>query len=57
MVDAGWQLMEPEPVPFSRWTDTDADPAVSYVYAVEAIDRAGNLSALGIGSEAGNRDR
>lgn len=57
MVEAGWELITDDPVPFSRTTDSNADPAVQYVYAVEAVDAAGNLSALAVGSEVGNRDR
>ncbi len=57
MVEAGWELITDDPVPFSRTTDGNADPAVQYVYAVEAVDAAGNLSALAVGSEAGDRDR
>ena len=33
IVTAGWELLTPNPVPFSRYTDTDADPSVRYVYA------------------------
>ena len=43
-------------MPFSRTFDGDADPAVRYVYAVEAIDAAGNLSTLAIGSEEEDSD-
>ncbi|MCH7824884.1 MAG: hypothetical protein IH849_08795 [Acidobacteria bacterium] len=57
MVEAGWELLTNDPVPFSRSTDGNADSAVQYVYAVEAVDAAGNLSALAVGSEAGDRDR
>jgi hypothetical protein len=57
LVDAGWELVTPDPVPFSRATDPDADPATRYVYAVEAIDAAGNLSALALGTEPGDDDR
>lgn len=57
MVDAGWELLTTDPVPFSRYTDTTADPSVRYVYAVEAIDAAGNLSALALGTEPGNNNR
>lgn len=56
LIAAGWQLMTPDPVPFSRYTDGDADPSVRYVYAVEAIDTAGNLSALAVGTEPGNQN-
>ena len=57
MVDAGWELLTTDPVPFSRFTDTTADPSVRYVYAVEAIDAAGNLSALALGTEPGDNNR
>ena len=57
MVEAGWELITDAPVPSSRTTDGNADSAVQYVYAVEAVDPAGNLSALAVGSEAGDRDR
>jgi len=56
MVRAGWELITDELVPFSRTFDGDADPAVRYVYAVEAIDAAGNLSTLAIGSEEEDSD-
>jgi hypothetical protein len=56
MIDAGWELLTADPAPFSRYTD-DADPAVRWVYAVEAIDAAGNLSALAVQAEGGDRDR
>jgi hypothetical protein len=57
MIDAGWELLTADPAPFSRYTDPDADPAVRWVYAVEAIDAAGNLSALAVQAEGGDRDR
>jgi len=57
LVDAGWELVTPDPVPFSRATDPDADPATRFVYAVEAIDAAGNLSAVALGTEPGDNDR
>jgi hypothetical protein len=57
MIDAGWELLTADPAPFSRYTDQDADTAVRWVYAVEAIDAAGNLSALAVQDEAGDRDR
>jgi hypothetical protein len=57
MIDAGWELLTADPAPFSRHTDQDADPAVRWVYAVEAIDAAGNLSALAVQDEGGDRDR
>ena len=58
LVVAGWELLTPDAVPFSRYTDTDADPAVRYVYAVEAIDASGNLSALALGdTEPGDNER
>ena len=57
MVEAGWAMITDDPVPFSNTTDGDADPDIEYVYAVEAIDAAGNLSPLAVGSEAGDRDR
>jgi hypothetical protein len=57
MVDAGWELLTTDPVPFSHFTDTTADPSVRYVYAVEAIDAAGNLSALALGTEPGDNNR
>ncbi len=57
MVDAGWELLTTNPVPFSRFTDSTADPSVRYVYAVEAIDAAGNLSALALGTEPGDNNR
>ena len=56
MVRAGWELITDGMVPFSRTFDGDADPAVRYVYAVEAIDAAGNLSTLAIGSEEEDSD-
>jgi hypothetical protein len=57
LVAAGWELLTPDAVPFSRFTDADADPSVRYVYAVEAIDAAGNLSALALATEPGDDDR
>ncbi len=55
MVQAGWELLTEDPVPFSRYTDNDNDPSVRYVYAIEAVDGAGNLSALALGTEPGDR--
>ena len=57
MIDAGWELITANPVPFSRYFDPDAPDGIRHVYAVEAIDRAGNLSWLLVGSEAGSPDR
>jgi hypothetical protein len=57
MVDAGWELLTTDPVPFSRFTDATADASVRYVYAIEAIDAAGNLSALALGTEPGDANR
>jgi len=58
LVTAGWVLLTADAVPFSRYTDTDADPSVRYVYAVEAIDASGNLSALALGdTEPGDNER
>lgn len=56
MVEAGWELITDDLVPFSRTFDGNADPAVRYIYAVEAIDAAGNLSTLAIGSEDQDSD-
>ena len=57
MVDAGWELLTEDPLPVSRFTDRAADPQVRYVYAIEAIDAAGNVSALAVGTEGGDVDR
>ncbi len=57
MVDAGWELITTDPAPFSRFTDTTADSSIRYVYAVEAIDAAGNVSALALGTQPGDYDR
>ena len=56
MVEAGWELITDGLVPFSRTFDGNADPGVRYIYAVEAIDAAGNLSTLAIGSEDQDSD-
>ena len=56
MVEAGWELITDGLVLFSRTFDGNADPAVRYIYAVEAIDAAGNLSILAIGSEDQDSD-
>ncbi len=56
MVEAGWELITDGLVPFSRTFDGNADPSVRYIYAVEAIDAAGNLSTLAIGSEDQDSD-
>ena len=56
MVEAGWELITDDLVSFSRTFDGNADPAVRYIYAVEAIDAAGNLSTLAIGSEDQDSD-
>ena len=53
MLTAGWELVTPEPAPFSRVTDPDAAAGPRFVYAIEAIDAAGNLSALAVGTEPG----
>ncbi len=57
MVEAGWELLDEDPAPFSRSTDPSADPDVRYVYAVEAVDAAGNLSALAVVIEPGDESR
>lgn len=57
MVEAGWKLITDDLVMFSRTFDNNADPAVRYVYAVEAIDAAGNLSSLATESETEDRNR
>jgi hypothetical protein len=57
LIAAGWELITPNPAPFSRFNDPNAEPSVRYVYAVEAVDAAGNLSALAIGTEPGDSDR
>jgi len=57
MVDAGWELLTSDRVPFSRFTDATAGASVRYVYAIEAIDAAGNLSALALGTEPGDNNR
>jgi len=57
MVAAGWELLTENPVISGRFTDRAADPQVRYVYAVEAIDAAGNVSALAVGTEGGDVDR
>ena len=57
MIEAGWELRSADPVPFSRFTDGDVDPDVRYAYAVEAVDRADNLSAVLVVEESGDTER
>lgn len=44
LVEAGWRLLTPEPVTVARYVDPEVDPETAYAYAVEALDRSGNVS-------------
>ena len=57
MIAAGWELVSEDLVQFGRYTDRNPEPGVRYAYAVEAVDRENNLSALLVGEESGNVDR
>ncbi len=57
MIEAGWELVSEELVQFGRYTDRNPEPGVRYAYAVEAIDRENNVSALLVDEESGNVDR
>ena len=43
---AGWELLTPVLLPETRYVDTAADRQTGYVYIVEAVDQAGNVSSL-----------
>ena len=51
------KLISEQLVQFGRYTDRDPQAAVQYAYAVEAVDREYNVSALLVGEESGNLDR
>ncbi len=57
MIEAGWELISVDLVQFGRYTDRNPEPGVRYAYAVEAVDRENNVSALLVGEESGNVDR
>ena len=57
MIAAGWELASEDLVQFGRYTDRNPEPGVRYAYAVEAVDRENNVSALLVGEESGNVDR
>ena len=57
MIEAGWELVSEELVQFGRYTDRNPEPGVRYAYAVEAVDRENNVSALLVDEESGNVDR
>ena len=55
LLDAGWELVTAIAILELRYIDPASDPAVDWVYVVEAVDRAGNVSppaAVAIPAEA-----
>jgi hypothetical protein len=40
-----FEALTPKPIPEARYTD-DVKPGIRYVYAVQAVDRVGNVSEM-----------
>ena len=44
LLEAGWEILSRNPVDGIRFVDPNVASDTSYVYVVEAVDRAGNAS-------------
>ncbi|MFQ5742780.1 MAG: fibronectin type III domain-containing protein [Acidobacteriota bacterium] len=53
MVEAGWQLLTPTPVRAPRFIDPNLEAGIAYIYAVEAVDKEGNVSPAVASEEPG----
>ncbi len=42
LVAAGWEMLTATPITETRYVDPTAEPAISWVYLVEPLDKAGN---------------